>query len=238
MAAPVVESSIKASEEGSDTLDFTFMADIASGELLLACCQSGTVGTRDFDAKTGWTELFDYNFSAAGLNGSHQIFYKVADGTESGADTWGIQDQWTRASLVMLRISGAEDPATTPIVYVTSVDGASGSATAPAAVATDDDSLSIRCQGRYRGGLILTCEDHAFIENAQVSNTKIDVWEDVVPAGSTGTKSVTYSPTWWSSPSVGHSVLLIAPPASGGSNWPGPAGFIPSTKQIFGSHES
>lgn len=235
MAAPVIETFSTSTSGGSDPVTVTYPTGITSGDLLVACCSSGTTTVRDWDALAGWTELFDYDSSVGGINGSSQVSYKVAAGTETGTFSWGVQDTFTEASMVLLRISGAEDPATTAIVYANSTDGTGGSATSPNATASSDDTLSIRMQCFRRNGSITSVTDHALVGSADDSSTIVYVWEDVVTSGATGTKSVAYTPTWWSAPALAHSVLLISPPAAGGSS---NLIYPDNNRSIFGGYES
>jgi len=235
MAAPVIETIATSTSGGSDPVTVTYPTGITSGDLLVACCSSGTTTVRDWDAIAGWTELFDYDSAVGGINGSNQVFYKVAAGTETGTFSWGLQDAFTEASMVMLRISGAEDPATTAIVYANSTDGSGGSATSPTATATVDDTLSVRMQCFRRNGSITSVTDHTLIGSANDSSTIVYAWEDVVASGATGTKAVVYTPTWWSSPALAHSVLLISPPAVAASS---NLIYPDRDRSIFGGYES
>lgn len=122
MASPAVQTT---NESATTTAGTSHTVNLPSGiqsnDLLIVCLDKGSTAAT-VNALEGWTELLDEN---AG-NGLY-IAYKFANGTESGTITLTTSAS-TRSAEVVLRISGAENPAVqAPVVGTT----ATGTSTTP-----------------------------------------------------------------------------------------------------------
>jgi hypothetical protein len=144
VAFPAVETTAETAVSTAGTNHaITLPASIAAGDLLLIFLDKGNTAAT-INSHADWTELLDENFG----NGLY-IAYRWATGSDSNPTL--VSSASTRSATIAYRISGAENPATSPPQVGTT---ATGSGTAPdppsltAGGGTVKDYLWIACFGR------------------------------------------------------------------------------------------
>lgn len=115
MAAPVLESSTLDVETTSETShSINKPTGVTTGDLLIMMiCFEDDTGT--VTGPSGFTEVGDVEPVDVGPVFHNFVYYKVATGSEPSSYTVTTTNS-VNGALFLLRISGAEDPATTPIV--------------------------------------------------------------------------------------------------------------------------
>lgn len=224
MAAPVLESAEYGSvRNGAATSPATVTkpSGTASGDLLIACVVASSAGGRYFDTPSGWTSEDLTNMGST----NHyylQTFSKVAGGSEPSSYDFDPRVQYVIGGVIIARVSGAEDPATTSLVIATASSGASGTCTAPSVTPTDADSLVLRfCGSTYNAagsGISFATSTEAI--EAHTNNVDCAMASFTQGASASGTETVTYTPTWHPSPVFGHIAVAIAPSSGGASVFP------------------
>ena len=220
MAAPVlgnIQTAEVVNGGTTDPLVITKPTSTAEGDLLIMVANCRDTSSRNLNTLSGWTRIYNAHSTLAGLLCWTQVYYKVAGASEPSTYSWAVSATFTKARAWMARISGAEDPATTAIVQAYSADGSSGNAISPAVTPTDADSLVIRHLASPRtssGGLTFPTAT----EQLDTIGTNVRHGFGTFTHGttSTGTETITYTPTWWSSPAWGHFTMAIAPPGGAG----------------------
>lgn len=163
MAFPAVAGTAETAVTTAGTSHaITLPGSIAAGDLLVLWLAKGSTPAT-WDALAGWTELLDENF-ASGLF----IAYRWATGGDSNPTF--TSSGATRSATIAYRITGAEDPATTPPEIGTT---ASGSGTNP-----DPPSLTLG-GGVARDYLVLT----GFARNGEEADD--DTWTTAAPTNYT-----------------------------------------------------
>ena len=217
MAAPVVESISSSTIDNAD-LSITKPSGTVEGDLLVATGIVGNGADRYLSPPAGWTEIVsDMNAISGSSSMWVQAWYKIAGGSEPSSYTFTQNQTFTKSNLVLSRISGAEDPATTAIEYATSANGASGTADTPSITPKVDDSLVTRFAGSARTSSGAITPPTGYTEQYDLRSV-YSAWlaSKTQGASATGTEAFTYTPTWWSSPAWGHIALAIAPAGGGG----------------------
>ncbi len=228
MAAPVFESVEHNAISNGGTTDpctVTKPTGTASGDLLIAFAGSGLSTARKFSTPSGWT-LQAEDVTGGTVGGSIQniqLFYKVAGGSEPSTYDFTPATTNLKGCVAICRVSGAEDPATTALVHVFDREGAAGSCSSPSVTPTDADSLVIRNLINVRRSSTGTVTFPSSTEQLDAKSNslcRVAVGSFTNGASSTGTETVTYTPTSWPTPQWGHIVVAIAPTAGGSSGSP------------------
>jgi hypothetical protein len=131
--------------------DIPFPSGIAAGDLLLAhiITNGGTVSSTP---PAGWVEVYR---ETANSNPKGGLWYKIADGTEAGAETFTVSS--TTGNAMMFRYTGV-DAATPFDGGATTVDNtvAAADAVVPSITTTMADSLLVYCCGLNSGSTTVT----------------------------------------------------------------------------------
>lgn len=229
MAVPVITGSSADSIRNGSATDpaSPSIPSGSSGDLLLLLGVAGASNNRIANLPTGWDEVGRAALDRATPNNTiHYVycFSRVADGTEGSTVDVSPNLTYTALNATCLRISGAEDPATTAIVFAggdnLTKDG-SHYKTNPSVTSTDDDSLIIRFNGcHYNSATTNWVYPTSTTEIYNNGNPNAEVaYFTQATAGATGTEDVDISPTWldnqWSS-----FAIAVAPAAGAASTFP------------------
>lgn len=211
--APAIENVLSASAvSGADLTLVT--GNPQSGHWLLPIFNSGYGTVRDIDHwDSDYTEDH-YGAPGAGQN-MIQVFRNQSDGALPVSYVFGLHDYYTTSLAVQLELSGIADPAITPIGYADSIGPNLGVTTIPAVTSVSDGSILISIAWGQHTSIVWT-QPAGFTLLGQFDGAgrSTAIAYKIVPAGSTGTHSFTYSPTW-KTPTMG-SAIVVAPAAGGG----------------------
>jgi len=217
MARPVVESYASSGYVSGAALHsavVTKPTGTAEGDLLSACGASGSTSNRYFTAPAGWTVFANIEQDTGGATTYHQVWWKVATGSE-GANYTFTQPGSGTGRVFIFRISGAAHPADNAIESTDSITTTMSSITThPSVTPSDADSLVIRSFAHaFSVYVSVTPEDHTLGIVESDNNMSLSVFwiTAAVPASATGTKDFTKVPNWRSG--FGHIALAIAPSA-------------------------
>lgn len=198
MAVPVaanVDSSSCPSSGSAATITLS-CGSPSAGDLLVAFLASGSGSGRKINVPGDWSSAMDQSITISGVV-NVQVMYKVATGAET-TQAFTAAASFGRMAGALLKITGAIDPATTAFGTATPTLQTGGSYTFPDATAPADESLCVS----FSGGEVVDGGEATTPPSGETEIVEITTDQAMslstfsASAGSVGTRSGSYTPTW------------------------------------------
>lgn len=198
-----------------------YPAGVTAGEVLLLHV-ANSAATMSATPPSGWTVANVH--PTANASPSVAVFYRVADGTESGSVTYNTGAAAGRITGIMERWSGVDTTTPLDVTPVASDSPIATSFTMPSITTANNDTVLVHSIGLNAATAadIVTLAGETLISKSTGTGRRLGAYyETLATAGATGTRTWTETPTTTALQWAGITVALrSASPGSGGTPTP------------------